>query len=507
MFEEIQPSLIEPIDLQQGAFKRTLTARGGVILALVIPMSGFTLIGYEIGALGAWGALAVWGGTSIIALLQNFIFAELAEMFPNASGGIAMYASKAWQRYVKPLGSILGIGYWAGWSLTLAVVSLVIGDLVQAEWFPRVTWAFEVFGNHVGLPTFIAAATVVLVYLMNITGLRVVINANLAIAITLAVLAGVCLIGPLVTGKFHGGLLTFAAGNGGWSTWKLLLTWGFVASWTSYGTEICAMFATEYKRRSDVTRALLSSSLIMLVVVAASTTVMTGTVGIGEIQRSPIGYLVAVVSKVLPYHLGGLVIAIICAAQLIALGSATSDSGRALYGMAEHGLTIRQLEKLNRHNQPARGMTVDMIFNLLVLFLVSNVAGIIFASNLGYLLAVFFALTGFMVLRYTHPEMARPLRLPWPWLFVAGALAIFNAVMIVVGFSNPGLVGYGGRTEQIISLSVIVLGLASYVWRQTFQEKAGFPMRDLSLLDGPEEVLGTAAAEPVLGAGVPVNGE
>jgi hypothetical protein len=33
MFEEIQPSIVEPINLEQGAFKRTLTARGGVILA------------------------------------------------------------------------------------------------------------------------------------------------------------------------------------------------------------------------------------------------------------------------------------------------------------------------------------------------------------------------------------------------------------------------------------------------------------------------------------------
>lgn len=492
MFEEIQPSIVDPWSADEGVFKRTLTTRGGVILALVIPMSGFTLIGYEIGALGAWGALAVWGGTSVIALLQNFIYAELAEMFPQASGGIAMYASKAWQRYVKPLGSILGIGYWAGWSLTLAVVSLVIGDLIQAEWFPHSTWSFVLLGNHVGLPTFIAALTIILVYVMNISGLRVVINANLAIGITLAILAVVCLIGPLVTGKFHGGMLTWTAGNGGWSTWKILLTWAFVASWTSYGTEICAMFAPEYKKRSDVTRAMLISSLLMIVVVAASTTVMTGTVGIGAIDKSPIGYLVAVVSKVLPLHLGGLVIAIICAAQFIALGSATSDSGRALYGMAEHGFTVRQLEKLNRHHQPARGMTVDLVFNLAVLFLVSNVAGIIFASNLGYLLSVFFALTGFLLLRWSCPQLVRPLRLSWPWLFIAGILALFNAVMIIVGFANPGLVGYGGRTEQIIALGVIAIGLLSYVWRQTVQEKAGFPMRDLTPLDLPAAVPASA---------------
>jgi hypothetical protein len=103
-------------------FTPTLTWRGGFWLALVIPMSGLTLIGYEVGAVGAWGALAIWLGTSVIALLQNFIYAELAGMHPGASGGIAIYASRIWSRYFAPLGGILGWSYWAGWSLTLAVV-------------------------------------------------------------------------------------------------------------------------------------------------------------------------------------------------------------------------------------------------------------------------------------------------------------------------------------------------------------------------------------------------
>ena len=64
--------------------RQTLTWKGGFWLALVIPMSGLTLVGYEIGALGAWGALAVWLGTSVIALLQNFIYSELAGIYPEA---------------------------------------------------------------------------------------------------------------------------------------------------------------------------------------------------------------------------------------------------------------------------------------------------------------------------------------------------------------------------------------------------------------------------------------
>ena len=75
-------------------FRQTLTWKGGFWLALVIPMSGLTLVGYEIGALGAWGALAVWLGTSVIALLQNFIYSELAVAIDVADATPAAVAAR-----------------------------------------------------------------------------------------------------------------------------------------------------------------------------------------------------------------------------------------------------------------------------------------------------------------------------------------------------------------------------------------------------------------------------
>jgi amino acid transporter len=450
-------------------FSQTLTWKGGFWLALVIPMSGLTLVGYEIGALGAWGALAVWLGTSVVALLQNFIYAELAGMHPHASGGIAVYASRIWARYFAPLGGILGWGYWAGWSLTLAVVSLVIGDLVQAQWFPADTQAITILGNHVGLPTWIAAAVVVFVYLINVSGLKIVIGTNVVIAAALAILAGVCIIGPIALGDLHGNL-HFTAGHGTWTIIVTLLTWGFVASWTSYGTEIAATFTPEYKNpKTDVARALRSSALLMVVVVGLSTTIFPAAVGESTIAANPIGFFATLVTKVLGGGFGGAAIAIVCAAQLIALGSATSDSGRALYGMAADGLTPRQLHKLNRVGQPVRGMTVDLVFNLAVLFLVSNVAGIIFASNLGYLLSVVFALGGFLVLRKTSPDAERPVKLARAWIPVAVLLLVFNVFMIVIGFTHPALVGYGSGTEQVIALSVIAVGLVSFFYTRYVQ--------------------------------------
>lgn len=455
---------------EEAGFPRILTWRGGFLLALVIPMSGLTLVGYEIGAIGAYGALAVWVATSVIALLQNFVYSELAAMFPQKSGGIALYASEIWSEHCAPLGGVFGWGYWAGWSLTLAVVSLVIGDLVQAQWFPHVTATITILGNHVGLATYIAAAVVVGVYLLNISGLKPVVNTNLVIGAALVILAGVCVAGPVILGQLHFPL-TFSAGHGAWNIVVTLVTWAFVASWTAYGTEIAATFTPEYRSpHRDVARALRSSALVMVVVVALSTTIFPAAVSEHTIAANPVGFFATLVSQVLGSGFGGVAIAIVCAAQVIALGSATSDSGRALYGMAGDRLTVRQLHKLNRRGQPARGMTVDLVFNLLVLFLVSNVAGIIFASNLGYLICVVFALAGFLLLRRTRPDAARPIRLRGGWIAVASLLLAFNVFMIVIGFTHPGLVGYGGGTEQLISLSVIAVGLISYFFARVVQD-------------------------------------
>lgn len=343
---------------------------------------------------------------------------------------------------------------------------------MQAEWFPHITGTISILGNHIGLPTYIAAVVVIGVYLINVAGLKPVLNTNVVIAAALVLLAGVCIIGPIVVGKLSGASLTFTAGHGAWPIIVTLFTWSFVASWTSYGTEIAATFTPEYKDpRRDVSRALRSASLLMIVVVALSTTIFPAAVGQSTIANNPIGFFAPLVSEVVGKSFGAVAIAIVCAAQLIALGSATSDSGRALYGMAASRLTVRQLHKLNRAGQPMRGMTVDLVFNLLILFLVSNVAGIIFASNLGYLLSVIFALLGFLVLRRTRPNAKRPIRLGKGWIPVAVFLVAFNVFMVVIGFTHPALVGYGGTTEQLISLSVIVVGFLSYFYARVIQDK------------------------------------
>jgi amino acid transporter len=453
------------------AFVRRLTWRGGFWLAFVVPVGGLLTVGYEIGALGAYGALAVWLGVSVIALLQNHIFAELAGMFPAKSGGISLYASDIWGRYFAPIGGVLGVGYWAGWSLTLAVGALVAGNLVQSEWFPHSTSTVTFLGNHIGLATAVGAAVLVVVYLINVAGLKFVVDTNAILGSTVVLLACLCIIGPFVLGDVHAGRLAFHAGTGAWNIFAALLTWAFVASWTAYGTEIAASFTPEYRNPdSDVLRALRSSALLLLVFVGLSTTIFPATTGENTIAANPAGFFAPLVSSIVGRSAGSLVIALVCGAVVITLSSATSDSSRVLYGMSADGLMPRQLHRLNRAGQPARAMTLDLLLNLVVLFLVSNIAGIIFASNFGYLLAVVFALGGFLVLRRTRPDAARPIRLSRTWVPIAVCLVFVNAAIILMGLTHPDLIGYGGSTARIIGLSVIPVGLACFFFTKAVQE-------------------------------------
>ena len=100
---------------------KTLRWYDGFVIALANP--GFLLgsLGYSVGDLGGWGAALLWGISAVVAVFINTIYSELATMFPEKSGGLALYAHEAWRKYTTLVGPIATFGYWIGWSVVLAV--------------------------------------------------------------------------------------------------------------------------------------------------------------------------------------------------------------------------------------------------------------------------------------------------------------------------------------------------------------------------------------------------
>src|SRR5690242_4495127 len=118
----------------------------------------------SIAALGTTGAFLLWTISICLGALQNNIHAELACMFPNKSGGVALYAHEAWRKYLTLIGPLATFGYWIGWSVVLSVNGLVAGTLLQSEFFSSSTWSHAGAGFDLTLPIVLGAGLIVIVW-------------------------------------------------------------------------------------------------------------------------------------------------------------------------------------------------------------------------------------------------------------------------------------------------------------------------------------------------------
>ena len=111
----------------------------GFVIALCNPGFLIASLGFSMGALGTWGAVLLWAISAGVGMLQTWIYAETAAMFPDKPGGISLYAHEGWRGRFSLAGPIGAFGYWIGWSVVLSIFGKTIGDLVEAKWFPTAT--------------------------------------------------------------------------------------------------------------------------------------------------------------------------------------------------------------------------------------------------------------------------------------------------------------------------------------------------------------------------------
>ncbi len=106
-------------------------------------------------------AVLLWAISACVGMLQTWIYAETASMFPDKPGGISLYAHEGWRGRFSLAGPIGAFGYWIGWSVVLSIFGVVIGGLIQAQWFPTATWSVFDGAVHLGLPQFVAVGCIV----------------------------------------------------------------------------------------------------------------------------------------------------------------------------------------------------------------------------------------------------------------------------------------------------------------------------------------------------------
>ena len=457
---------------------KTLRWYDGFVLALANP--GFLLgsLGYSVADLGGWGAMLLWAIVALLAVFLNVIYSELAAMFPEKPGGIALFAHEAWRKYSTLVGPIATFGYWLAWSVVLAIFGILIGQFITGAWFPGEPlgtpyddgW-FDFGFVNIGLPHVIGTFLIVGVWLFNVLGVRVSVTFQYLAGILLMIPLFVLIVLPYFTGDFSSGNLTYKLNDAGlaWGGLQMAIVWMWIMTWSAWGVDVCATFAPEYKDTvNDTKLALRSAAIFSLLVYTFLPLGMVG--GAGEEAVGAYDYVGA-----LSTIAGGatdFMVVVLIASFIISMNTATADGGRALFGIARDDMTIKQLYSLNRFGVPGRAMTVDMVVNILFVWFVGNIFGILAASNLGYVVAHFFAVTAFILLRRDRPAWPRPIELSPVWVPIAGVLAAYCALLTIVGFGwfHIAAGGYGGTKEKIIGIAILVVGVALFLFRRIVQD-------------------------------------
>ncbi|MEA2320402.1 MAG: hypothetical protein QOD81_252 [Solirubrobacteraceae bacterium] len=465
----------------------------GFVVALANPGFLIAALGSSIGALGTTGAFLLWTISICLGALQNNIHAELACMFPNKSGGVALYAHEAWRKYLTFIGPVATFGYWIGWSVVLSINGLVAGTLIQAEFFSSSDWSASGAGFDLTLPIVIGAALILVVWLFNIYGVRPAVWFGYVTGALLCIPAFVLMFLPYVTGDWSSANMTWSIGSGGGIA--LALTWLYFMCWSSYGIEVVATFGPEFHdTERDTPKALRSAAMFSAVVYALLPLGLGGTLGTQAVagDETFIAFYADAFDALVGTGLAKVMILCIVAGLVLSMNTATMDGSRALYGIAKDGMTIRQLGVLNRFHVPGLAMTVDAILNILLITYFAGVLEILAVSNIGYVFATCTALSAFVLLRRDRPNWPRPVRLPNWYVPLGAALAVFNVVLLIAGgfiWSGGflGIDGYGyGWDKTRTGLLVLVVAFLLYVYRHVVQDKIPLRLRE-EVPQTPEE--------------------
>ena len=260
---------------------------------------------------------------------------------------------------------------------------------------------------------------------------------------------------------------------GPWGGVKLAIVYMFILAWSTYGTEVCATFAPEYKSIQDTHNALRSAAMFMLLVCMLLPLGLGGIDGVSNavVNGAEGQFYTQAMTTLVGHGAASFFTICIIATLLLSMTSSTADAGRALYGISRAGMTIKAFGKLSSFHVPARAMTLDLVVNIVLVLLIKSNLAILYMSNIGYVLAHVFALVGLPAVAPRPAQLAETDQDRSGWLPVAAFLCVLNAVFLVVGALAPKLNGYGTWTDFAIGVGILVASLLLFVYRRVVEDR------------------------------------
>ena len=476
-------------------WKDAFWASSGVPAGVLLTMGGIaTVIGQP-----SW---VIWIASIFMGFIQCFVYAEIAGLYPNKSGGASVYGAAAWLPYGKFIAPISVWCNWLAWSPVLALGTSLAAGYVMASLFPADaairTWQLELMdlgfirqglAVRINLVALIGAAFLALTFMLQHHGAARA--ANFQKVLGLVCMLPLLLVGlvPLLTGDLPRDhlfpllpMLRDAAGNPGFGTWDgaglaLLAGAMFGAGWSTYGFETAVCYTREFRDPArDTAKAIVAAGLLCIAIFTLVPLAFQASLGL-EGMLDPSIYDGSGVANALAKIVGGgavignLLIVMLVLALLLIVMTSMMGSSRTLYQASVDGWLPKYLGRVNSHGAPTAAMWTDLGFNLLLL-MASDYFAVLMMSNVCYFIFNFLNLQAGWIHRIDRANWARPYRCP-SWLLALGA--VFGFVNMVWMGAGADVWGEGTLRNGLLAALLII---PVFAFRHYVQDKGKFPVSE-----------------------------
>ncbi|MCZ4354418.1 APC family permease [Roseovarius aestuarii] len=475
------------------SLKRAIGWKDAFWMASGVP----ALVLFSIGGIAATignPSWVIWILSVTFGFLQAFIYAEIAGMFPNKSGGASIYGAAAWVRYSKIIAPLSVWCNWLAWTPVLAIGGGLAAGYLLTSFFgvdaSINTWEIELvkldFLNEgltlrINAISLVGTAILLGVFVMQHKGISQA--AKLQSIIGLAVLVPLLIVGivPLLTGDVLASNLTpLVPISGEWNIEGTTLFLGglFIAAWSAYAFETAICYTSEFKDpQRDTVRAIIAAGVVCVVIYTLVPISFQGVLGVegmladGIVDGSAVGGAMAGMVG------GGSIIAKIMVVMLflalvLAIMTSMGGSSRTLYQGSVDGWLPKFLSRTNEHGAPVSGMWTDLGFNL-ILLMMSDYLFVLAVSNCCYLVFNFLNLHSGWLHRIDNADAHRPWKAPTFMLWIGGSLAFVNAILLGAG---ANVWGEGTLRSALIAIALI---LPVFWYRHYVTDKGQFPAKML----------------------------
>jgi amino acid transporter len=407
----------------------------------------------------------VWIFGGLLSLFGALTYAELAAAMPEA-GGEYVYLRTAYGPF---------FGFLYGWTQAWVAKSGSIATLATLFFYYLATFApaLERVWFTIQLPIgpgggplevrqgqLCAMAVILILGFVNLFGVRV--GGGIQIAVTIlkvGLILAVVVIGMTATVGSVSNYSTSVRSAGGWTGFFAALV---AALWAYDGWNNVSMIASEVKNPSkNLPKALIGGVLLVIAIYLLTNLAYFYVLPAADVAKSD-----RVAADMMFRVLGQPGAAAVSLAAMISIFAALNGSilsgSRVPYALAKDGLFFSACAKVHPgYSTPSNSIVLLTVWSS-VLVLTGRYEElytlVIFPSWILYAMAT----ASVIVLRRTHPEMARPYKTIGypivPILFVLVAVALIVSTL----FKSP--------RESILGLGIIAVGIPFYLhWRRKIQ--------------------------------------